>query len=115
MSFVARPSTVTVLDDAVVRWLADLDAPGLRATMEVLAAPASWAAITALLWGLLLALLVLRRVRHLLVVLVRLDPAGVLIQYVLAPLMRRPRPFGVESGPTGWPGRCRPSRWRRSR
>ena len=78
--------TVTVLDDAVVRWLADLDAPGLRGAMEVLAAPASWVAITALLWSLLLALLVLRRLRHLLVVLFAWTLQGFVIQYVLAPL-----------------------------
>ena len=48
---------VTVVDDAVVRWLAGLDGPGLSATMKVLAVPGSWAAITALLWGLLLALI----------------------------------------------------------
>ena len=46
---------VTAIDDAVVEWLSRLDGPGLSATMEVLAAPASWMAITALLWGLLLA------------------------------------------------------------
>ena len=43
-----RPAvTVTVIDDDVVRWLSRLDQPGLRATMEVLAALGSWVAITA--------------------------------------------------------------------
>ena len=50
--------------------------PGLLAAMQVLAALGSWTAITVLLWGLLLALLILRRLRQLLVVLARLDPAG---------------------------------------
>ena len=86
---------VTVVDDAVVRWLAGLDGPGLSATMKVLAAPGSWVAITALLWGLLLALLILRRLRHLLVVVVAWTLQGFVIQYVLGPLLRRPRPFGV--------------------
>jgi membrane-associated phospholipid phosphatase/tRNA A-37 threonylcarbamoyl transferase component Bud32 len=86
---------VTAVDDAVVEWLAGLDAPGLSATMEVLAALGSWAAITVLLWGLLLALLILRRWRHLLVVLSAWTLQGMIIQYVLAPLLRRPRPFEV--------------------
>ena len=43
---------VTVVDDAVVRWLAGLDAPGLSATMRALAHLGSWwALITLLLWG----------------------------------------------------------------
>ena len=87
---------VTVVDDAVVRWLAGLRAPGLLATMKVVAALGSWMAITVLLWGLLLALLILRRLRHLLVVLVAWTVQGLIIQYVLGPLLRRPRPFGVE-------------------
>ena len=86
---------VTVVDDAVVRWLAGLDGPGLSATMKVLAVPGSWPAITALVWGLLLALIVLRRLRHLLVVVAAWTLQGFLIQYVLGPMLRRPRPFGV--------------------
>ena len=86
---------VTVVDDAVVRWLAGLDGPGLSATMKVLAVPGSWPAITVLVWGLLLALIVLRRLRHLLVVVAAWTLQGFLIQYVLGPMLRRPRPFGV--------------------
>jgi tRNA A-37 threonylcarbamoyl transferase component Bud32 len=86
---------VTVVDDAVVRWLAGLRAPGLLAAMKVAAALGSWIAITVLLWGLLLALLILRRLRQLLVVLIAWTVQGLIIQYLLAPLMRRPRPFGV--------------------
>ena len=72
---------VTVVDDAVVRWLAGLDGPGLSATTKVLAAPGSWPAITALVWALLLALIVLRRLRHLLVVVAAWTLQGFLIQY----------------------------------
>ena len=86
---------VTVVDDAVVRWLAGLDGPGLSTTMKVLAVPGSWPAITVLAWGLLLALIVLRRLRHLLVVVAAWTLQGFLIQYVLGPMLRRPRPFGV--------------------
>jgi tRNA A-37 threonylcarbamoyl transferase component Bud32/membrane-associated phospholipid phosphatase len=86
---------VTVVDDAVVQWLAGLRAPGLLPAMRVLAALGSYLAITGLLWGLLLALLIRRRLRQLLVVLVAWILQGFIIQYVVAPLVRRPRPFGV--------------------
>ena len=64
--------------------------------MELAAALGSWVVITVLLWGLLLALLILRRLRQLLVVVIAWILQGVIIQYVLAPALRRPRPFGVE-------------------
>jgi membrane-associated phospholipid phosphatase/tRNA A-37 threonylcarbamoyl transferase component Bud32 len=87
---------VTVVDAAVVEWLAGLRALGLLAAMQVLAALGSYLAITVLMWGLLLALLVLRRLRQLLVVLAAWILQGILIQYLLAPLLQRPRPFGME-------------------
>jgi membrane-associated phospholipid phosphatase/tRNA A-37 threonylcarbamoyl transferase component Bud32 len=87
---------ITVVDDSAVGWLAGLRAPGLLATMQVLAALGSYLAITVLLWGLLLALLLLGRLRQLLVVLLAWILQGILIQYLLAPLLQRPRPFGVE-------------------
>jgi tRNA A-37 threonylcarbamoyl transferase component Bud32/membrane-associated phospholipid phosphatase len=86
---------VAAMDDAVVGWLAGLRVPGLTGAMRALAALGSWTAITVLLWGLLAALLVLRRLRQLLVVLGAWMVLGLLIQYVLAPLVQRPRPFGV--------------------
>jgi len=96
---------VTAVDDAVVRWLAGLHAPGLLPAMRAVATLGSWPAINVLLWGLLLALLTRRRLRHLLVVLVAWILQGVIIQYVVGPLVRRPRPFGVEfrTAWTGWP------------
>jgi membrane-associated phospholipid phosphatase/tRNA A-37 threonylcarbamoyl transferase component Bud32 len=87
---------ITVVDAAVVGWLAGLRAPGLLAAMQALAALDSYLAITVLLWGLLLALVVLRRLRQLLVVLAAWMLQGFLIQYLLAPLLQRPRPFGME-------------------
>jgi membrane-associated phospholipid phosphatase/tRNA A-37 threonylcarbamoyl transferase component Bud32 len=87
---------VTAVDDAVVGWLAGLDAPGLLAAMRLLAALGSWMVITVLLWGLLLILLIGRRLRQLLVVLLAWILQGFVIQYVVAPLVHRPRPFGVE-------------------
>jgi hypothetical protein len=52
---------ITVVDAGLVGWAAGLRAPGLLTAMQTLAALGSYLAITALLWGLLLALLVLRR------------------------------------------------------
>jgi tRNA A-37 threonylcarbamoyl transferase component Bud32/membrane-associated phospholipid phosphatase len=99
---------VTVVDDAVVGWLAGLDVPGLFPVMRGLAALGSWTAINVLLWGLLLALLIRRRLRHLLVVLLAWIAQGVIIQILLAPLMQRPRPFGVEFR-TAWTAWALPS------
>jgi tRNA A-37 threonylcarbamoyl transferase component Bud32 len=86
---------VTVVDDAVVQWLAGLDVPGLLPAMRGLDALGSWTAINVLLWGLLLALLIRRRLRQLLVVLLAWIVQGVMIQFLLAPMVQRPRPFGV--------------------
>jgi tRNA A-37 threonylcarbamoyl transferase component Bud32/membrane-associated phospholipid phosphatase len=91
-----RAMAVTAVDDAVVRWLGELRAPGLLPAMQVLAELSSYMAITGLLWGLLLVLLIRRRLRHLLVVLLAWSLQGIIIQYLLAPIVRRPRPFGVE-------------------
>jgi len=61
-----------------------------------------WVASNWLLWGLLLALLVWRRLRQLVVVVMAWILQGLIIQYLLAPVLRRPRPFGgsrsAESG-----------------
>jgi tRNA A-37 threonylcarbamoyl transferase component Bud32 len=100
--------TVTVVDDAVVRWLGGLQLPGLLGAMRAVAALGSWTAINLLLWGLLLALLILRRVRHLLVVLFAWILEGVVVQILLAPMLRRPRPFGVELR-TDWTAWALPS------
>jgi membrane-associated phospholipid phosphatase len=99
---------VTVVEDAVVQWLAGLDVPGLLPTMRGLAELGSWTAINVLLWGLLLVLLIRRRFRHLLVVLLAWIVQGVMIQILLAPMLRRPRPFGVEFR-TDWTAWALPS------
>jgi hypothetical protein len=62
--------TVTVLDDAAVSWLAGLDAPGLQGTWQALAFLGSWWVINTLGFGLVLALLALRRFRHLILALI---------------------------------------------
>jgi hypothetical protein len=85
---------VTVIDDAVVRWLGTRHIPGLTGAWHVLAGLGSWRMITPLLWGLLAALLLLRRFRQLVIVLVSWILQGFLVQYVIGSLAARPRPFG---------------------
>ena len=98
---------VTVVDDAVVRWLASLVGPGLVAPLRGLARVASWWVLWTLSYGLLLVLLVLRRWRHLIIwwVVVQL---GSFLTIVLGMIARRPRPFGVELQ-TSWGGWSMPS------
>jgi hypothetical protein len=95
--------TVTVIDDAVVGWLAGLVGPGLVAPLRGLARGGSWWVLWTLSYGLVLALLVLRRWRHLIIwwVVVQL---GNLLMFGLAMIARRPRPFGVDlqSSWGGW-------------
>src|SRR5512132_4503567 len=85
---------VTVWDDAVVRWLAGLHLPGLTGLMEaVVASTGSAGMIGALRWGTVIALLALRRFRHLVVF------VGSFLAVLLAVRLAavgRPRPFGVE-------------------
>jgi tRNA A-37 threonylcarbamoyl transferase component Bud32 len=95
---------VTVADDAVVRWLAGLHAPGLVGGWRVLAAISSWWVLNGLLVGLLVALLVLRRFRHLIVLLVLVQLMTLVVEAWLGPIAQRPRPFGVviRAGWGGW-------------
>jgi membrane-associated phospholipid phosphatase len=98
---------VTVIDDAVVRWLAGLVGPGLVAPVRGLARIGSWWVLFTLMDGLALVLLVLRRWRHLIVWLVVAQLANFLI-FVPAMIARRPRPFGVELR-TSWGAWAMPS------
>ena len=98
---------VTVRDDAVVRWLAGLHLPGLTGLMEAIVASIGSAGVIGVLrWGTLVALLVLRRFRHLLVFI-----GSFLAVLVVArqATVDRPRPFGVELRGS-WAGWAMPSR-----
>jgi tRNA A-37 threonylcarbamoyl transferase component Bud32 len=99
---------VTVVDDAVVRWLGGLQAPGLVGVWRALAAFSSWWVINGLTLVLVLALLALRRFRHLIVVLVVAQLVTLLAENVVGPIAQRPRPFGVAIR-TGWGGWALPS------
>jgi hypothetical protein len=99
--------TATVIDDAIVGWLAGLVGPGLAGTLRGLARIGSWWVLYAAFYGLALALLVLRRWRHLLVWFVAAELAGFLT-FGLAVIVRRPRPFGVDLQ-ASWGGWALPS------
>jgi hypothetical protein len=99
---------VTVLDDAVVWWLAGLDAPGLVGTWRALAFLGSWWVLNTLGLGLVLALLALRRFRHLIIAVIVAQLLTTVIYDLVGPIARRPRPFGVAIQ-TGWGGWALPS------
>jgi len=97
---------VTVWDDAVVRWLAGLRLPGLTGLMEaIVASTGSVVMIAILRGGTLLALLVLRRIRHLLVFVGSLLAVRLIVWLAT---VDRPRPFGVDLR-TSWVGWAMPS------
>jgi tRNA A-37 threonylcarbamoyl transferase component Bud32/membrane-associated phospholipid phosphatase len=98
---------VTVVDDAVVRWLAGLVGPGLVAPLRGLVRISSWWVLWTLMYVLVLALLVLRRWRHLIVWLV-VAQLGSFLTLGLATIARRPRPFGVDLR-SSWGGWAMPS------
>jgi tRNA A-37 threonylcarbamoyl transferase component Bud32/membrane-associated phospholipid phosphatase len=99
--------TATVIDDAIVGWLAGLVGPGLVAPLRGLARIGSWWVLYTTFYGLVLVLLVLRRWRHLLVWFVAAELAGFLT-FGLAVIVRRPRPFGVDLR-SSWGGWALPS------
>jgi tRNA A-37 threonylcarbamoyl transferase component Bud32 len=100
--------TVTVVDDAVVSWLSGLRRPGLTGGLQALAALSSWWTLQALGVGLVLALLALRRIRHLIIVVILAEALSVLVLRVLGATATRPRPFGVAIA-TSWGGWALPS------
>jgi membrane-associated phospholipid phosphatase len=100
--------TVTVVDDAVVGWLSGLRRPGLTGGLQALAALSSWWTLQALGVGLVLALLALRRIRHLIIVVILAEALSVLVLRVLGATATRPRPFGVAIA-TSWGGWALPS------
>jgi tRNA A-37 threonylcarbamoyl transferase component Bud32 len=98
---------VTVVDDAVVRWLAGRQLPGYVGIMRGLAALSSWWVLNGLALGLLLTLLLLRRLRQL-IVSFTLAYLVVTTAAMVAASIRRPRPFGVDIR-AGWGGWALPS------
>jgi hypothetical protein len=99
---------VTVVDDAVVRWLAGADLPGFQALMRALSFLSSWWVLNGVLYALIIALLVLRRFRHLIIWLILTNLLALVGASILGPVAQRPRPFGVEIR-EGWGGWAMPS------
>src|SRR5215211_3762483 len=99
---------VTVADDAVVRWLAGLDAPGLTGAWQALAFLGSWWVLNLLALGLVVALLALRRFRHLILAVIVGQLLTTIPENVVVSGTHRPRPFGVDIQ-TGWGGWALPS------
>jgi tRNA A-37 threonylcarbamoyl transferase component Bud32/membrane-associated phospholipid phosphatase len=99
---------VTVLDDAVVRWLAGLDAPGLTGAWQALAFLGSWWVLNLLQLALVVALLALRRFRHLILAVIVGQLLTTISQNVVVSGTHRPRPFGVDIE-AGWGGWALPS------
>jgi tRNA A-37 threonylcarbamoyl transferase component Bud32 len=87
--------------------MAGLYGPGLAGPLRGLARMGSWWVVYTAYFGLLLALLVLQRWRHLLVWWVAWQLGAILIT-VLSIVARRPRPFGVELQ-ASWGGWALPS------
>jgi tRNA A-37 threonylcarbamoyl transferase component Bud32 len=99
---------VTVVDDAVVGWLAGRDAPGLVGVWRMLAAVSSWWVLNGLFYGLLVALAVLRRFRQLIVFVIVAQLVSLTAEAWVGAIAQRPRPFGVTIR-GGWGGWALPS------
>jgi tRNA A-37 threonylcarbamoyl transferase component Bud32/membrane-associated phospholipid phosphatase len=83
-----------VVDDTVVRWMSDIDLPGIEGIARGVSYAASWWVIEVIVWLLPLALIVLRRWRHLLLYLV-VSQLAQMVNARLYNLTTQPRPFGV--------------------
>lgn len=83
-----------VVDDTIVRWMSDIDLPGIHGIARGVSYAASWWVIQIMIWLLNVALIVFRRWRLLVIYLV----VSQLAQFVgarLYDLATQPRPFGV--------------------
>jgi membrane-associated phospholipid phosphatase/tRNA A-37 threonylcarbamoyl transferase component Bud32 len=98
----------TVVDAAVVRWLQQADGTAAVTVFRVLAWPSSWAVLDTVGPALLLALLAVRRLRHLVVALSVIALLQFVVGIWLAQAAQRPRPFGVALR-THWTGSAMPS------
>jgi tRNA A-37 threonylcarbamoyl transferase component Bud32/membrane-associated phospholipid phosphatase len=100
--------TATIIDDAVVSWLVSFNAPGLVGFWRAMAALSSWWILNAVAYGLLLALLVLRRFRHLIIWIIVTNLLAFVTTILIGSHLQRPRPFGVVIN-AGWGGWALPS------
>jgi tRNA A-37 threonylcarbamoyl transferase component Bud32/membrane-associated phospholipid phosphatase len=98
---------LTEVDDAIVRSLSAPSFPGYRGGVQVLAAPGNLLFLATLLWGVVIALLVLRRFRHLIVFIVAWTLTA-RAYFEVTGAAQRPRPFGAELRGS-WEGWALPS------
>jgi membrane-associated phospholipid phosphatase/tRNA A-37 threonylcarbamoyl transferase component Bud32 len=85
---------VIVVDDTIVRWISEIDLPGIHGIARGLSYLSSWWVIEITIWVLTVGLIVLRRWRHLLIYLV-VSQVAQLVHARLYDLTTQPRPFGV--------------------
>ena len=85
---------VIVVDDTVVRWMSDIDLPGLDGIARGVSYAASWWVIEIASWLLVVALIVFRRWRLLVIYLVVSQLAQV-VNSLVYDVTTQPRPFGV--------------------
>ena len=86
--------SVIVADDTVVRWMSQIDLPGIHGIARGVSYAASWWAIELMIWVITVALIVFRRWRHLLIYLV-VSQLAQMVHGRLYDLTTQPRPFGV--------------------
>lgn len=86
--------SVIVVDDTIVRWMSNVDLPGIHGIARGVSYLGSWWAITVLLWVPNVGLIVLRRWRHLVTYIV-MSQLVQLVHALLYDLTTQPRPFGV--------------------
>jgi tRNA A-37 threonylcarbamoyl transferase component Bud32/membrane-associated phospholipid phosphatase len=85
---------VIVVDDAVVRWMSELDLPGIHGIARGIGYAASWWALQIANLLIVVALIVLRRWRLLVIDLVA-SQLAVMVHGLLYRVTTQPRPFGV--------------------
>ena len=110
-AFLVFPSLESVFerwDHTRQLWITDLRTPGLTRVMLVVNGLASSWTIRLIRWGVILALIVFRRWRHLFVFLGAIIVTEI-VAYNASSIIARPRPLGIPIL-TGWQGYSMPSR-----
>jgi hypothetical protein len=86
--------TAIVVDDAIVRWMSNIDLPGVHGIARGVSYASSWWVIEGMLWLLTVTLIAFRRWRHLVIYLV-VSQVAQMVHALLYDLATQPRPFGV--------------------
>ena len=86
--------SIIVVDDTVVRWISGVDVPGVPGIARVVSYAASWWFIEITIWVLTVAMVILRRWRHLLIYLL-VSQIAQFANAQLNDMATQPRPFGV--------------------